>query len=106
MRAVTMTGKPMAAMVWLIATDAAQVKSWKLVKSKILLFEILRRGFEGWIKRFSVTRKRRLEMMPLPSILPHQTMKKTPDRTARGIVTNTTRSGLVIVPMIKRPMRK
>jgi len=44
--------------------------------------------------------------MPLDSMEPQPTMKKTPLRTARGIVPKTMRRGRVIVPMMARPMRK
>ena len=45
-------------------------------------------------------------MIPLLSILPHPTTKKTPLNIARGIKPSTTRRGPVIVPIIAKPIIK
>ena len=63
-------------------------------------------GSVGWIKRGSRTSHTSLWRMPLDSMEPHPTTKKTPAKIDLGMVESTVRRGPVMVPMIARPMTK
>ena len=97
---------PIAAMVWEIATQAATSTSWQKIHSRIFRLGTLSRGSAREINRSSWISCSALFTMPLDPIDPQPTMKKTPAKTADGIVWSTTSNGPVMVPMMAKPITK
>lgn len=85
-RAMMMTGKPMAAIVWEMATIIAKTTHWIPINFMIEVRASWPRGSEGLSVRGSRKRKSVLETMPLSSTEAQPTPMKIPAKRARGIV--------------------
>lgn len=65
------TGKPIAAMVWEMATVQATPSAWRPIYVHILLRDTVLSGCLGSTNRFSELRYQNLARIPLLSIEPH-----------------------------------
>lgn len=99
-----MMGNPIAAMVWVIANVAPKPNSWIAMKAQTARRRSSREsGSAELVSRRSRARKSSFCVIPLPVRACVPMTKKRPASTPCGIKCNTTSSGPVMVPRVRRP---